>query len=119
MHIHVDISYSHLKVGLKGVEQAYVDEDTGGSVKIQESMWTFSDGEITINLQKMNKAEVWDSALRGQAGQTLDLVSKEAAKKQIMLERFQEEHPGFDFSSAEFNGAVPDARSFMGGVSRS
>lgn len=26
------------------------------------------------------------------------------------------QHPGFDFSSAEFNGQVPDARSFMGGV---
>jgi hypothetical protein len=33
-----------------------------------------------------------------------------------MLERFQEEHPGFDFSDAEFNGQVPEARTFMGGV---
>ena len=33
-----------------------------------------------------------------------------------MIERFQEEHPGFDFRSAEFNGQVPDLRAFMGGV---
>ena len=33
-----------------------------------------------------------------------------------MIERFQEEHPGFDFRSAEFNGQVPDPRAFMGGV---
>jgi hypothetical protein len=33
-----------------------------------------------------------------------------------MLERFTEENPGFDFSNAEFNGNVPDARNFMGGV---
>ena len=26
------------------------------------------------------------------------------------------QNPGFDFSGAEFNGEVPDARSFMGGV---
>jgi hypothetical protein len=34
----------------------------------------------------------------------------------MMLERFQEEHPGFDFSGAEFNGSVPEARDFMGGI---
>lgn len=33
-----------------------------------------------------------------------------------MLERFQEENPGFDFSNAEFNGMVPDPQKFMGGV---
>ena len=33
-----------------------------------------------------------------------------------MLERFGEENPGFDFRGAEFNGNVPDARNFMGGV---
>ncbi|EER09843.1 hypothetical protein Pmar_PMAR018485 [Perkinsus marinus ATCC 50983] len=32
----------------------------------------------------------------------------------IILAR--EEHPGFDFSGAEFNGNVPNAREFMGGV---
>jgi hypothetical protein len=33
-----------------------------------------------------------------------------------MLERFAEENPGFDFSNAEFNGNVPEARNFMGGI---
>lgn len=28
------------------------------------------------------------------------------------------QHPGFDFSGARFEGAVPDAKSFMGGISR-
>lgn len=28
-------------------------------------------------------------------------------------------HPSFDFSGAEFNGMVPSAREFMGGVKRS
>ena len=32
------------------------------------------------------------------------------------MERFGEENPGFNFSKAEFNGKVPMARDFMGGV---
>ncbi len=35
----------------------------------------------------------------------------------MLLERFGEEHPGFDFSQAALNGTVPDPRTFMGGVS--
>jgi hypothetical protein len=26
------------------------------------------------------------------------------------------QHPGFDFSGADFNGNIPDATEFMGGV---
>jgi len=82
-------------------------------------MWMLSDGEMNINLQKMNKAEAWDSALVGRGGAEIDAFTKEEVKKKLMLERFQEEHPGFDFSGAEFNGNVPSAREFMGGVKRS
>ena len=102
-------------MGLKDVPQPFIDEDTWGPVKVQESMWTMSDGEININLQKMNKAEAWDAALRGR-GAEVDAITKEEVKKKMMLERFQEEHPGFDFSGASFNGDVPVARDFMGGV---
>ena len=34
----------------------------------------------------------------------------------MMLERFQVENPGFDFSQADFNGQVPDPKNFMGGL---
>jgi hypothetical protein len=37
-------------------------------------------------------------------------------QKSLMLERFGEENPGFDFSGADFSGSVPDPRNFMGGV---
>jgi hypothetical protein len=46
----------------------------------------------------------------------LDALAQQEAQKKVMLERFQEEHPGFDFSGAEFNGMAPDPRTFMGGV---
>jgi len=34
----------------------------------------------------------------------------------MMLEKFQEENPGFDFRGAGFNGNVPNPREFMGEV---
>jgi hypothetical protein len=46
----------------------------------------------------------------------LDPMTHQEVQKKVMLERFQEEHPGFDFSGAEFNGMAPDPREFMGGV---
>ena len=117
--ITIEISHRHLKVGIKGHSQSYLDEDTWGPVKPEESMWTMIDGEININLQKMNKAETWEAALLGRDGSSVDPVTKEEIrKKKMMLDRFQEEHPGFDFSNADFNGMVPEARDFMGGVKR-
>ena len=42
---------------------------------------------------------------------------KEEVKKQLLLERFGEENPGFDFSGAKVNKQIPDARTFMDGPS--
>lgn len=111
------IAHTHLSVGLKDTPP-FIDEDTWGPIKSKESFWTLADGELNINLQKMNKGEAWEAALKGRGGQEVDAFTKEEVKKKIMLERFQEEHPGFDFSGADFNGTVPDAREFMGGVKR-
>jgi hypothetical protein len=44
---------------------------------------------------------------------TVDPMSEENVKKQLMLERFQQENPGFDFSGAEFSGGAPDPKTFM------
>ncbi len=41
---------------------------------------------------------------------------EQEVRKNILLERFQQENPGFDFSDAKMNGNVPDPRNFMGGV---
>jgi hypothetical protein len=72
------------------------------------------DGELHITLQKSTRGEHWASALLGH--QTLDAASQEDVRRRLMLERFQAEHPGFDFSNADFSGTVPDAASFMGGM---
>ena len=46
----------------------------------------------------------------------VDPFTQSEVQKSLMLERFQEENPGFDFSGATFNGQVPDPKTFMGGV---
>ena len=83
-------------------------------MKPSTSTWFLDDGVIEISLHKVKKAETWLSALQGH-GQ-MDPFTQGEMKKKIMLERFQEEHPGFDFSGAEFSGDSPDPRKFMGGV---
>ena len=112
--IDIDISSTHLKVGLKG-NPPFLDEDFWEKVNTEESLWFFEEDEIQINLQKTYKAQLWGSALKGH--NKLDPLTEQAVKKDILLERFQEENPGFDFSGAEINGMVPDADKFMGGVS--
>ncbi|KAF4702405.1 NudC domain-containing protein 2, partial [Perkinsus olseni] len=79
-----------------------------------DSTWFIEDGEAHIILAKARKAELWPSCFEGQA--QLDAFTQNELSKKLMLERFQEENPGFDFSGAEFNGSVPNAREFMDGV---
>jgi hypothetical protein len=122
--IRCQISPSHLQLGLQGGAQWFLSEPTGGLVDVSESTWSLEEDDanprqklICIYLIKAHKAEQWDTALAGRhSTTTLDPVAKEQVKKELMLERFQEENPGFDFRGADFNGAVPDPREFMGGV---
>lgn len=43
-------------------------------------------------------------------------MQTEEEKKKLLLRRFQEENPHFDFSQAEVGGNVPDARTFINGI---
>ena len=63
-----------------------------------------------MQLTKAEEALTWASAI---AGHEVNSAEQQADQKRLMLERFQREHPGFDFSGAEFSGAVPDPRTFM------
>ena len=44
------------------------------------------------------------------------MMTENEDKKKLLLERFGSENPGFDFSGADVNGMVPDAKTFMGGM---
>jgi hypothetical protein len=43
-------------------------------------------------------------------------MAQQQEQQRMMLERFQKEHPGFDFSGATFSGEAPNPRTFMGGM---
>ena len=71
----------------------------------------FSDSrELHIQLCKAEDEAVWEGAF---AGHELTPLEREGEKKQLILERFQAEHPGFDFSGAEITGSAPDPRTFL------
>lgn len=114
-HLDIVIASGHVRIGLKG-NPPFIDEDLASSVIVKDSLWLMEDGEIHFTLTKAKKAETWPSVFKGHG--ELDEASKMEVQKRLLLERFQEEHPGFDFSGAEINGMVPDPRDFMGGVKR-
>ncbi|EFA83334.1 hypothetical protein PPL_04127 [Heterostelium album PN500] len=107
------ITSNKLILGIRG-NPPFIDEEFFSTIKQKDSFWTLEDGVINITLQKMDKGETWFAALKGHGNQISgDSHLNEEVKKSMMLERFQEENPGFDFSSAEFNGQAPDPRTFM------
>lgn len=116
--IQCTITAARLTLGLHGVEKPYINEQTYSKVRVNDSSWCLDDeGIINIVLVKAFRGETWESALLGHgAGEVVDPATKQEIQKDLMIERFQEEHPGFDFRGAEFNGMVPDPQSFMGGV---
>ena len=72
-------------------------------------------------LRKVFRGETWQSVLLGSesnssTANTVDIMTKQQIQKDMILERFQEKNPGFDFCGTKFNGASPDPRSFMGGA---
>ncbi|KAI5408717.1 hypothetical protein KIW84_054520 [Lathyrus oleraceus] len=88
--------------------------DLSSPVKTDSSFWTLEDDIMHITLNKRDKGQTWASPILGQ-GQ-LDAYSSDLEQKRLMLQRFQEENPGFDFSQAQFSGNCPDPRTFMGGI---
>jgi hypothetical protein len=110
-----NISSNRLQLGLRGSDRFFIDEETCSTVDTSESSWCMDDdGVINVVLIKAHRGETWESALKGQA--VADALTKQEIQKDLMLERFQEENPGFDFRDATFSGSVPDPRTFMGGV---
>jgi hypothetical protein len=115
--VSVGIYTSHpgeqLALGEKQKPHYYLDKELSKVVKGEESFWTFDpeEREIHIQLVKAEEGEVWESVFLGHEG--LVETSVEGDKKRLLLERFQRENPGFDFSGAEFTGNVPDPRTFL------
>ncbi|KAG6493436.1 nudC domain-containing protein 2-like isoform X1 [Zingiber officinale] len=108
------IQSGHVEVGIKG-NPPYLNHDLACPVKTDSSFWTLEDEVMHVTLQKRDKGKTWSSPILGQG--LLDPYAADLEQKRLMLQRFQEENPGFDFSQAQFSGTCPDPRSFMGGIS--
>lgn len=107
------IQSKHVEVGIKG-NPPYLNHDLTYPVKTDSSFWTIEDDIMHITLQKRDIGQTWSSPILGQ-GQ-LDPYAVDLEQKRLMLQRFQEENPGFDFSQAQFSGTCPDPKTFMGGI---
>jgi hypothetical protein len=114
-HLTCVIGARRVTLGLKGAPP-FLNEDLVSPCSVAESMWTLDEGELTLTLTKASKGETWAAVFVGHGA--LDPLATGETQKRMLLERFGEEHPGFDFSSAQINGAVPDPRTFLGGISR-
>jgi hypothetical protein len=122
----IRIEAQRLRVGIKGHDRYFIDEATFSKVDTNESSWYLDEDEkeIHIVLIKVHRGQVWDIVLKGiynaETGNSesdkIDPIIQQKMRKDLLLERFQEEHPGFDFRGADFNGNIPDPRSFLGGV---
>lgn len=111
----VSIKPRHLCVAIKELPP-YLDKPLGGTVKVSESLWTLEDSTLHIQLTKAEEGATWASAI---TGHQLCTTQQEAQQKRLLLERFQAQHPGFDFSSAEFTGgAIPEPRMFTRNASQ-
>jgi hypothetical protein len=105
----VKLTRTDLSVGLKD-NPPYLHHAYPHPVREDDSMWTVEDGELHVSLEKAVRGQPWPAAF---VGHEVDAHEATEDKKRLMLERFQEENPGFDFSGATFNGEVPDAHTFM------
>merc|ERR1712098_198954 len=102
-------------MGLKTAEKPFISEELGGKVNTSESYWALEDNVLTIYLKKLYKAETWYAAFKNHG--ELDPFTAEQQKQKVLLERFQSENPGFDYSEATFSGMCPEPRKFMDGPS--
>lgn len=109
----VVIAAGHLTLGIKG-NPPFLNADLAGVAMVKESTWMMEDGELHVLLVKAHKATAWPSVFVGHGA--LDDAAATEVRKRMLLERFGEEHPAFDFSGADVSGMVPDPRTFMGGV---
>lgn len=114
---HIEILAKRLKIGLRNHDRFFLDEEIFDIIDTNESSWFLDDGIINIFLVKSKRGQVWDMPLlRVDASSSVDEFTRQEMRKCLMLERFNEENPGFDFTQASFNGSIPDPREFMDGI---
>ena len=126
-NLDVRVSRERLSVGIKDT-LPYLDHSFAHAVRADDSLWCLSDGELRFTLCKATRGTPWrcvfvghdDSSDADGVSELQSRVDHDADAKRLLLERFQMENPGFDFSNAMVQNSVgdsaPDAGTFMGGM---
>lgn len=115
----ITIHPNSLRVALKHHDRDFFQEPLFSTIIPSESSWYLDNDTrcLVLTLGKAHRGEPWETVLGGRfanAG-TMDPNSEEI-QQELIRERFQEEHPGFDFRDATFSGSAPNPRTFLGGV---
>lgn len=110
----VAVERRRLAFGLRG-NPPFLDGALFAPARAGDSLWTLEDGVLHVTLAKAEPGQAWPCVIEGHGGLSEEARREDAQR--LLLERFQHEHPGFDFSAATVNGDdVPDARTFLGGI---
>lgn len=77
--IDLDFTNRHLRVGIKG-QPPIINGDFHKRVIVEDSFWTFEDGEVVLSLQKENKMEWWKCVIVGDPEINTQKVQPENSK---------------------------------------
>jgi hypothetical protein len=101
------IKTTTIKVGIRGQNHPFLEGELCASVKPSDCTWTIEDKKLlVIQLEKSKAHDSWISIVKGK--DEVDAVTKESMDKKMLLEKFQRDYPGFDFSGAEMTGQMPE-----------
>jgi hypothetical protein len=75
----VDYSNKRLKVGIKG-QPSIINGEFHKRIIVEDSLWTFEDGEVVLSLQKENKMEWWKCVIVGDPEINTQKVQPENSK---------------------------------------
>jgi len=93
------------RIKISVAEKVIVEGELCDKVVADESIWTLEDREdLQITLVKAIKdaANCWKSLLKSE--HLVDPLTFNEMEKKMVLERFQRENPGFDFSKSDVSG---------------
>lgn len=77
--IDLDFTNRHLRVGIKG-QPPIINGDFHKRIIVEDSFWTFEDGEVVLSLQKENKMEWWKCVIVGDPEINTQKVQPENSK---------------------------------------
>lgn len=119
-HFAVSASVLHMRVVMAPGVTAVFDLPLARRADGSECFWTTDDDGRTLHLvlAKAVTGEPWPAVFassRDSSSSECDEGDVEGARREMLLQRFQAEHPGFDFTDAQVSGSAPaDPVGFMG-----